>query len=384
MSSNANLQGQELSSFSKVSLGWLNPKVVKQGEIKSLYLGNYSFVAGERREAVSTFNGPMLNGEYYLGDNQTYDVLSLTPEFSEPVYRSAAVVTDQLTEKVQIVEIPDTEQGHIAAYSGKFDGEQKTLALKLKVPAEGDATLKFDMIWQVETETNFATPDPVIKVVTDYDMGHIVINGENLLDIRTISGDTNSDTLAEENPACEADRVLELRLKSIDETITEDEKIEFSEKTVICSAPIWKQLVFDLSDKRGQEIELEIRYVTDAGYTEFGIVVDNVTLGEETIDFEQQKNLGEWTYLEDGLVTNKFSQFYLLEYRTPSEVFKSQGSASYNMDNNIDQGGQSFFLPKSTGLSTAERYRMVTMDYQPGVLVWYFNGKYTSRAASQG
>src|SRR5690606_35901599 len=47
---------------------------------------------------------------------------------------------------------------------------------------------------------------------------------------------------------------------------------------------------------------------------------------------------------------------------------------SYNKDNNIQQGEQSFFTEEGSDLR--EKFRLVETQYQPGVLVWYFNSKF--------
>jgi M6 family metalloprotease-like protein len=379
MSNNASLQGQEFSSYSKISLGWMTPKLVQQGHATSLYLGNYSFVANERRNDLSFFTGPQINEEDYLNATQTYDILSATPGFGEAVYRSAAVVTEPTVETIKVIPTPPEEAGHLSAYTGRFDGESRSLKYTFDVPTTGNAVFKFKTIYQIETETNFNGVDEEIRVVTDYDIGKVIIDGDIVEELRTVSGDTDANTLVDLNPACEEARVLELRLKKIASTWTEEEQAEFKEKLAVCVAPIWVEKSFDLEAKRGKTVEIEIQYLTDAGYTEFGIVVDNIALGDTTIDFEDGKDIGEWKLLKDGEESVTNSQFYLMEYRETLNAFKGKGSKtqSYNMDLHINQGQQSFFLPDTEGLSQVERFRLVTMDYQPGVLVWYFNSKFT-------
>ncbi len=94
-----------------------------------------------------------------------------------------------------------------------------------------------------------------------------------------------------------------------------------------------------------------------------------------SIDFEGGQSTGEFNELINGEETLSYNQFYLFEYRSPGEEFSSgKHYHSYNMDNNIQVGNQSFFMEQ--GNSVLERFRMVTYDYQPGVLVWYFNSKF--------
>ena len=152
-------------------------------------------------------------------------------------------------------------------------------------------------------------------------------------------------------------------------------KKEFKNKSEICQKPIWVKKSYDVSEFKGQEIELEIRYTTDGGYTEFGIIVDNIKLGEDLIDFENNQRLSGFKLLENGEEELFFNQFYLFEYRDPSDKFELNNKAlSYNMDNNIFIGSQSMFVDQGNDL--LEKFRMVKFDYQSGVVAWYFNSKY--------
>ncbi|MCC7440011.1 MAG: immune inhibitor A [Bdellovibrionales bacterium] len=383
MSSNARLQAQELSSYSKISLGWLAPKVVRQGERTSAYVGAYNYVSEGQREDYFTYSGPGVIEEDHDGVTQVHDVVSTTPETEEPVYRSLVAMPRPSVEQVKVVDMNASTQ-RFAAYTGRYDGGSKSLKLALRVPSEGDATLRFDTIFHIETETNFNSPEAEIKVITDYDIGQVLINGAVREDLRLVSGDSDNDTLADLNPLCEAARALALRTKKhSSEGLTAEELQEFNSLVLTCQAPIWVTKSYDLSDKRGQEVELEIRYVTDAGYTEFGIVVDNVTLGTEKASFETaaDRPIGDWKLLTDGKEDVQHSQFYLFEYRTPGENFVREGKlASYNMDNNIEVGTQAYFL--RDGANATERFRMTEFKYQPGVLVWYFNSKFDRRSNS--
>ena len=369
MSSSAGLQAQEMSSYSKISLGWLSPKLVKQGDNTSAYLGSYNFVANEQREDHDHYHGPSIN-------ENDESILSQVPGYGENVYRSVMVTTEATQELNKIVDFP-ASSGKRAAYSSRFNGSSKVLTYQFTVPESDDAKISFDAIYHVETETNFASDEATIKVVTDYDIGSVIINDEVVEELRTISGDSDFDTLAELNPSCEAARVLELRTKVlVNKKASAEEEKEFTEKAAICQKPFWVKKSYDLEKYRGQEITFKITYTTDAGYTEFGLVVDNVAIpGQAVVDFEGSQSTGEFVELIEGNETLEYNQFYLFEYRSPSEDFSSSNtSQSYNMDRNIDVTAQSFFMKE--GANPLERFRMVKFDYQPGVLVWYFNSKY--------
>jgi len=365
MSSNASLQAQEMSTYSKLSLGWISPKIIKQGESTSAYLGAYNYVPNEQRNNEEFYSGVNLNEN---GES----ILSLTPDFNENVFRSILVLTEPTDEQVAVVTVPK-DIGKQSAYSGRFNGETRSLKLNLDVPKNGNAELSFKTIYHIETQTNFNSKEKDIKVVTDYDIGAVKINGVLKEKLRLISGDENFDTLAEINPLCKSDRVLDLRNKIIDSELTEEETVEFKTEMKVCQKPIWVTKKYDLSKLRGQNIELEISLTTDPGYTEFGIVVDDIKIGDDKFGFEKvsSSDLKEFKILYNGKETISSNQFYLMEYRTPGEDYKK---LSYNMDNNISVGTQSMFLDNSTSL--VDNFRMITYAYKPGVLVWYFNSKY--------
>lgn len=378
MSSNAPDSSQEFSTYSKLHLGWLSPKILYQGEEKEIYLGAYNFVSNERRDDFDSFRGPVKNVETIGDEQHSYDILSYTPGTRSPVYRSAIALTDPEIEEKTIA-IYKENNGHFAAYSDRFDGEERSITLDLQVPENGDMQLSFDTIYHIETETNFEGKKEEIKVITDFDIGEVFINDSLKEELRLISGDTDYDSLADLNPECEYNRVLELRSIKNSSELSDTQKEEFKEKLAVCRKPIWVKKAYDLSAHAGETVTLKIKLKTDGGYTEFGIIVDNIKLGNQFIDFENsdsaKEQAGDFAILEDGIVRKSTNQFYLFEYRNPGEEFTRRGkTVSYNMDNNINSGSQSFFT--DTEGSSTDRFRLVRYDYQPGVLVWYFNSKY--------
>ncbi len=373
MSQNASLQGQEMSSFSRLSLGWLSPKVVEQGEETSAYLGAYSFVSEEQRNKGALYTGPNLSED-------GFSILSSIPEFDEDVYRSMIVVTSPTTELKEIVKTRD-EHGTTTAYSGHFHSATKALIVKIKVPASGSAKLSFDAFYAIETETNFKSKDQDIKVITDYDIGKVIVEKDELDQFRLISGDLNENSLNESNPKCNEHDVLSLREKMNSGLSTPEDEKEFLEKYNSCKAPSWVKKENDLSKYAGKEVKISIEYTTDPAINELGIVIDNIKLGNTLIDFENTQIKGGFTSLKNGKKESSHNQFYLFEYRTPGEKYLLSGNdqvSSFNMDNNISAGTQSMFIGE--GKNLLEDFRMVTFDYKPGVVVWYFNSKYGRRS----
>ncbi len=379
MSSTATVHPQEFSSYSKLTLGWLRPKLIKQGQNTSAYLGHYNYVPVNQRESGLEYQGPLSVDENAGDEIHTYDITSTTPEFKEPVYRSLAIMTEPSKELEQVITMP-VEMQTYSAYSGRFDGTSKSLNLHFKVPMDAK-TISFDTIYHIETETNFNSKEPDIRVVTDFDIGGVYINSKLVDELRTISGDDNADSLAETNPACEASRALDLRKKKNADTISESEKEELKNILEICQKPIWVKKSYDVSALAGKDLHLEVRYTTDAGYTEFGIFVDNVKLGDETVSFESQPIVdGGFILLADGKKENFYNQFYLLEFRDPKTEYNIDNQElSYNLDRNIQiLWKQSLFLDQDKPLM--DRFRMVEMEQQPGVLAWYFNTRYDTRS----
>jgi immune inhibitor A len=367
MSANTQLQAQEFSSFSKLSLGWLAPKIVKQGDEISAYLGHYNFVPDDQRNSIDNpFPNKNADGVH---------ILSKVPEYDEDVFRSLVVLTKPTVEKRLVAKLED-QNGVGTAYSGKFDGESRSLKVTFDVAEDSNGMLKFDTLYQIETETTFSSKKIDIEVVTDYDLGNVVINGVVQEELRLISGDVNFDTLAEQNPNCKATEVLSLRTKVIAGLISEAEMKTFGEQMAICQKPIWVTKQYDVSAFKGQKVTLEIMLTTDAGYTEVGILVDNIVIDDVKIDFENaDASTNDFKRLANGEEELEFSQFYLMEYRDPQAKFNHAGKMlSYNMDNNIRNNTQSMFV--GSGDNLADRFRMVSFDYQPGLLVWYFNSKY--------
>ncbi len=380
MAENARNFGQEMGAYHRMALGWLKPKIVTEGETTSAYLGSMNFVTPNKRESYSLFKGPEFITQMLRGYESQFSITSTVPETDEPVYSAIMVKMKPSEKQVQEVKFPELA-GTTAAYSGRFDNGTRAIKFSVEVPESGDATLSFDTVYHIETETNFNSRDKDIRVITDYDLGAVIINGEVKDQFRLLSGDENFDTLVEKNPACEASRVLELREKIVSGNASTDDKKEFKAKLAPCSEPVWMKKSYDLSAFRGKKVRLEIAYLTDAGYNEFGIFVDNIKLGSDTL-FNFEDGVvpgGEWAASVNGMRDVKSNQFYMLEYRDPSETFA--GSGSLNLDLNMQSGrGMAMLLGKDAGTTQRERFRLVTLQHQPGVLGWYFDSTYDRRS----
>jgi bacillopeptidase F (M6 metalloprotease family) len=379
MARNSGNSSQELSGYNKLSLGWLTPKILEAGTRTSLYLGHVNYVPKAQRESRATFTGPLSILQQIGAVSSPIDITSLVPSTGEPVYRSALLRTKPSSDSVQVVDVNEAN-GQYLAYSGRYDNDTRSLRYSFTVPLEGDATFAFDTIYHIETETNFASRDADVRVVTDYDIGFVKVAGETKEELRTLSGDENFDSLVEKNAACKADEALALRKKNIDSGLSADEKKTFAELVAACQAPVWLTKSYDLSAMRGKTVEIEIGLTTDAGYTEFGLFVDNVRMGSRVFDFESgEVPTGGFKASKLGTDVFTSNQFYLFEYRDPQASF---GNGALNKDANISRGGMAMFLPESAGSTPKSRFRVVTTSYQPGVLTWYYNSKFDRRSNS--
>ncbi len=378
MSSTATENPQELSSWGRLVLGWLSPKIVTPSQrLSSLYIGSMNYLDPERRDHPTANHSPDYVTEIVNGKEHIYDILSVVPGSDEAVYRAAVVAMPSTHEAKKIIDFK-RENGNYAVYTSHYDGQSRAMKVKFDVPNEGDANLKFDTVYSIETGTNFESTELPIKITTHFDMATIVINGKEVDRWELLSGDNDQDSMAEMNPNCEVDRLKELRLKVFSNKASTDEVNELKKKYEVCRTPIWVAKSYDLSQFRGKTVELEIRYITDPGFTEMGVVIDNLQVGNKRLDFEtddQQKLVGGFEIIKDGIQNLEHNQYYIFEYRDPQTDFTSTGTGkAYNFDRNIRAGRQSLFL--ENGKDSADRFRMIEARYQPGVLVWYYNSQY--------
>lgn len=380
MSSTATQNPQELSSWGRLVLGWLSPKVVTPSQhLSSLYLGSMNYLDPERRDHPHSTHSPDYVTEVVDGKEHVYDILSVVPGSDEAVYRSAVVAMPSTLEAKKVIEFKK-ENGSYAVYTSHYDGQSRSMKVKFDVPqnTETNANLTLDTVYSIETGTNFESTELPIKITTHFDLATVLINGKEVDRWELLSGDKDQDSLAEENPNCEVDRVKELRLKVFSNKASESEVNELKKKYEICRSPVWISKSYDVSQFRGKTVELEIRYTTDPGFTEMGVVIDNIQLGNRRLDFEsedQHKFAGSFEMVKDGIQNLEHNQYYIFEYRDPQTDFVSTNTGTaHNYDRNIRAGRQSLFLEE--GKDSAERFRMIEGRYQPGVLVWYYNSKY--------
>jgi immune inhibitor A len=354
MSSTVSPEPQELSAWSRLVLGWLEPcpilpRMAGGGRVQSVYLKTMNDWAG-------------VPG-------------SPTP----PGLCDAAMVI--LPPKVRELRMGPLgpEHGKQAAYTGQGNDLNHHLArtFDLRDAGEGPLTLEFDTWFSIEADWDYlyveASTDgetwqrlmPVDKSTPD-DRESVMPSQRGHDGLGTIpgftgrSGDLDGDGRVETNPECNP---------AAERPLAEDRVGE--ETADPCEVPRWVRAVFDLDAYRGATVDIRFHYFTDMAAVEDGALIDNVSV--EAIgfrdDFESETFRG-WKV--DGFTLSTGSHdipvphFYLLEYRDPYASFDS----AHNYDSNLTEPGFLFHPDNEGGVAA------VDIRYRPGVLLWYYNGEY--------
>ncbi len=353
MSSTASPVPQELSSWSRMQLGWLEPCMITPRsaggtKVQSVYL--------------KTMNDWTPGGATEAG-----------------VCDSAMVILPPKIKELRMGPLTAIN-GLQAAYTGQGNDMNNLLSrhFDLRGAGTGPVTLEFDTWFKIETDWDYL----YVEVSTDgenytrlmptdknapSDTDSIMPSQRGHDGPGTIpgftgrSGDRDGDGRVESAAGCDVNRARELAEDRIG-----------NEEVDPCENSQWIHAELDLSAYAGQQIELRFHYFTDLAAVEDGALVDNVeikALGYRD-DFENSEFQGwsvEGFSLSSGSHDIVVPHYYLLEYRDPYEAFAN----SHNYDENISKPGLSFFNDPDSGEMKAVSFR-----YRPGVLLWYSNGSY--------
>ena len=352
MSSTASPVPQEMSSWSRLMLGWSDPCIVTPdgagGPVQqSLYL--------------KTMNDW---GEASAQDQSLCDsaMVILPPKIRE--LRMGPLTADQ---------------GEQAAYTGQGNDLNHYLSREFDfTQVEGDIQMDLDAWFKIEADWDYlyitASTDgedyyrlmPTDKTAPS-DTNSIMPSQRGHDGAGTIpgftgrSGDMDGDGRVEISEGCNPEEARELAEDRVGATETNP-----------CEVSQWINASFDLSEYAGEEVEIRFHYFADTAAVEDGALIDNVAI--EAIgfydDFEADVFVG-WNAtgfsLSGGSHDIAVPHFYLLEYRDPYEEF----DAAYNYDKGLAGTGLSFFPNTETGEMEAIDFR-----YRSGVLLWYYNGEY--------
>lgn len=352
MSSTASPVPQEMSAWSRLMLGWLEPCVITPrsaggAKVQSVYLKT-------------------------MNDWQQGGVAG------EGLCDAAMVILPPKIRELRMGPLMEAN-GRQAAYTGqgndlnhylsrRFDLSEAQGAVKLELDAWFTIEADWDYLY-VEASTdgeNYQRLMPVDKdnpadtnSVMPSQRGH---DGQGTLPGFTgRSGDLDGDGRVETSVGCDVDQSRALAEDRIGEDAADP-----------CEVAQWVHAEFDLSDYQGQEVEIRFHYFADMAAVEDGALIDNVAIDALGFydDFEADQFEGwsvEGFSLSSGNHDIAVPHYYLLEYRDPYERFAS----AYNYDNSLEEPGFRFYPDPDTGAMEAVDFR-----YRPGVLMWYYNGSY--------
>lgn len=358
MSSTTSPVPQELSVWSRLVLGWLDPctivpRAAGGSRVQSVYL--------------KTMN------------DWTAGAAGGNPATSSGLCDAAMVILPPKIRELRLGPLGG-DQGRQAAYTGQGNDLNHYMSrrLDLRTAPAGPLALEFDAWFTIEADWDYlyveASTDGVTwerLMPTDKeragDTASIMPSQRGHDGLGTVpgftgrSGDLDGDGRVETNPACDP---------SGDRLRPED---RIGQSAVDpCEVPQWVHATFDLDRYRGSEIEVRFHYFADMAAVEDGALVDNVEV--EAIGFRDEfegDSFDGWRVegfsLSSGSHDIPVPHFYLLEFRNPYETFRT----AHNYDSNLAEPGFIFARNEETGAMEA-----LDIRYRPGVLAWYYNGEH--------
>jgi M6 family metalloprotease-like protein len=355
MSGTTSPEPQELSAWSRLVLGWLQPCIVLPRS-----------AGGSRVQSV------------YL--KTMNDWSGVPAEKNSPGVCDAAMVI--LPPKIRELRMGPLEQRHgsQAAYTGQGNDLNHYLSRTVDLTNVDDENLilEFDTWFRIEADWDYL----YVEASTDgenyqrlmptdkdgpADTDSVMASQRGHDGAGTIpgftgrSGDLDGDGRVETAEGCDpgAERLLA------------EDRVG-SDAVDPCDLSKWVHAEFDISEFKGLEVEIRFHYFADGAAVEDGALIDNVQLAALGFsdDFEGagfQGWGGEGFSLSGGNHDIPVPHFYLLEYRDPYEEFDSV----HNYDSSLSNPGLAFYKNNETGEMEAIDFR-----YRSGVLVWYYNGEY--------
>ena len=353
MSSTAGRFPQELSAWSRMMLGWLEPCVLRPPEFGG---------AGSRSVHLKTMND-----------------WSGTAGGSRPPGLCDAVMVI-LPPKVRALDLGPltSRQRRQAVYTGQGNEMNRYLSRTFDLTGvEEQPILEFDLWFEIEGDYDYlyleASTDGLNYqrlLPTDKDSatdaqsimpsrkGH---DGDGTLPGFTgRSGDLDADGKVESAPGCDPSRPKQL---AEDRVGGEQDPCEIGQ---------WIRARFDLSAYRGKEVEIRFHYFTDMAAVEAGALIDNVKI--EALGFSEDfegSELKGWEVegfsLSGGAHRLPVPHFYVLEYRDPWQDFE----AAFNYDSTMRRESQVFYRDPESG-----EFRAFDVRYRSGVVLWYANGSF--------
>ena len=354
MSSTASPVPQEMSTWSRLMLGWMDPCIITPNEAGG---------AAQTSVYLKTMNDWSPTGEEGL---------------DEALCDAAMVILPPKIRELRMGPLTEA-QGQQSAYTGQGNDLNHYLSRTLDFrQVEQDIFLDLDAWFRIEADWDYLYVTvsidgedyrrlmPIDKSDTG-DTESVMPSQRGHDGAGTIpgftgrSGDMDGDGRVETSVGCNPDEARELA----------EDRVGTNQVNP-CEISQWVEARFDLSDYAGQEIELRFHYFADMAAVEDGALIDNVAIDAIGFydDFETDSFAG-WNAtgfsLSGGSHDIAVPHFYLVEYRDPYEEF----DAAYNYDNSLDSVGLNFMRNEDNGNMEA-----LDFQYRSGVLVWYYNGEY--------
>ncbi|EAS46501.1 metal-dependent protease [gamma proteobacterium HTCC2207] len=355
MSSTASPEPQELSAWSRMVLGWLNPCVVRPPAF-----------GGNKRSSM--YLKTMNDWSNKVGSENSRGVCDATMIILPPKIR-----------ELQLGPLSET-QGNYAIYTAQGNDLHHFLSRSFdlrEVAAEQQLILSFDTWFKIESDWDYL----YIEVSTDGGEYQRLLptDKDNAADTNSTmpskkghegegslpgfsgrSGDMDGDGKVEIAAGCDP---------SASKVLAEDRVGENLEDA--CETAQWIAAKFDLEAYRGKQVTIRLHYFADGAAVEDGALIDNIRLDALSYneDFESGAIKG-WS--NDGFTLSggehriAVPHYYLLEYRDPYASF----DRVKNYDAGLAKPGFSFFKDSDGEM------KAFNANYRPGVLAWYYNGEY--------
>jgi len=353
MSSTAGPVPQELSSWSRLMLGWLQPCIISPrsvggAKVQSVYL-----------KTMNDWKPGQLN--------------------AEGVCDSSMVILPPKIRQLRMGPLLDSN-GQQAAYTGQGNdlNHYLTRRFDLTQTSTNNIILEFDAWFRIEADWDYLYVEAASDGVNYQRL--MPRDKDSATDSVSImpsqrghdgagttpgftgrSGDRDGDGRVESAAGCIVDQARALAEDRIGNTEADP-----------CENSQWVHAEFDLTEYKGQEVSIRFHYFADMAAVEDGALIDNVEIKALAYrdDFEEAEFDGwsvEGFSLSGGSHDIAVPHFYLLEYRDPYEQF----AHAFNYDQVLAEPGFMFYKNTDTGAMEAVDFR-----YRSGVLMWYYNGSY--------
>ncbi|MFV8817484.1 immune inhibitor A domain-containing protein [Haliea sp. E17] len=353
MSSTRSPVPQEMSAWSRMVLGWMQPCIVKPPRF-----------GGEKSGSIELKVMNQWNGVDSGGGAACDAAMVILP----PKYRDLHLGPLQAGNARQ------------AAYTGQGNDMNRSLSRRFDlsgVPSGQALQLSMDLWFRIEAEWDYLyveaarVGEPYRRLLpTDkegVDDRHSVMPSQKghegngyLPGFTGLSGDMDGDGKVENAAGCDPGRERKLAEDSIGDSSVDP-----------CKNAQWVHATFDLEEFRGAPVDIRITYFTDGAAVEDGALVDNIALPAlDYLETFEEPAITDWKNtgftLSGGNHHLTVPQYYLLEYRDPYADF----AAVANYDAVLGDPIFKFYPDPEHGMSA------VTANYRPGVLMWYYNGAY--------